>query len=161
MQEKCARSGQKDKLPHAALLVRQGIPMTSISRLVAAALMMGTAVPYGFAAPAQRIEAITAQIHAEMAHAADRLTSARAHFHHVINCIVDPDDKRFDARAENPCAGMGSGGGALHDEAATPAQRQQLQHALDIATRGLRSGSLETAHVYAEWLSEVLKRDVQ
>lgn len=135
--------------------------MKNISRLVAAASMMCVAAPNGFAAPAQRIETITAQIHAEMARAADRLTSARSHFHHVVNCLVDPDDKRFDARAENPCAGMGSGGGALHDEATTPAQKQQLQHALEIATRGVRSGSLEAAHVYAEWLSEVLKRDIQ
>lgn len=134
--------------------------MTSIHRFVAAACMMGAAMQCGFAAPAQRIETITAQVHAEMARASDRLSSARSHFHHVINCLVDPDDKLFDARADNPCAGMGSGGGALHDEASTPAQKQQLQHALDIATRGARSGSLEAAHVYAEWLSEVLKRDV-
>jgi hypothetical protein len=113
----------------------------------------------GFAAPAQHIETITAQVHTDMARASDRLSSARSHFQHVINCLVDPDNKLFDARADNPCAGMGSGGGALHDEVQTPAQKQQLQHALDIATRGLHSGSLETAHVYAEWLSEILKKE--
>lgn len=134
--------------------------MTSIRRFAAAALAVCVAAPNGFAAPAQRIETITAQVHAEMARASDRLSSAHSHFHHVINCLVDPDDKRFDARADNPCAGMGSGGGALHDEAATPAQKEQLQHALEIATRGAHSGSLEAARVYAEWLSEVLKRDV-
>lgn len=135
--------------------------MTGINRFVAVALMAGVVTSSAFAAPAQRIETITAQVHAEMARASDRLTSAHSHFHHVINCLVDPDNKLFDARADNPCAGMGSGGGALHDEASTPAQKQQLQHALDIATRGARSSSLETARVYAEWLSEVLKRDAQ
>ena len=135
--------------------------MTSIRRFVAVALILGLAAPSAFAAPAQRIETITAQVHAEMARASDRLSSARSHFHHVINCLVDPENKLFDARADNPCAGMGSGGGALHDEASTPAQKQQLQHALDIATRGAGSASLEAARVYAEWLSEVLKRDMQ
>ena len=128
------------------------------SRLMAAILIC-IAPLGGFAASAQRIETITAQVHADMARAPDRLPRARSHFQHVLNCLVDPDNKLFDARADNPCAGMGSGGGALHDEVQTPAQRQQLQHALDIATRGLHSGSLETARVYAEWLSEVLKRD--
>jgi len=135
--------------------------MTGINRFVAAALIAGAATPNALAAPAQRIETITAHVHSEMARASDRLSSAHSHFHHVINCLVDPDNKLFDVRADNPCAGMGSGGGALHDEASTPAQKEQLQHALDIATRGARSGSLEAARVYAEWLSEVLKRDAQ
>ena len=134
--------------------------MTRSSWLVAAMLICAAPLN-GIAAPAQRIETITAQVHAGMARASDRLPSVRAHFQHVINCLVDPDNKLFDARADNPCAGMGSGGGALHDEAATLEQRQQLQHALDIATRGLHTASLETAHVYAEWLSDVLKRDSQ
>lgn len=129
------------------------------SNTLAAAILLGAAPLGAFAAPAQRIETITAQVHAEMARAADRLPGARSHFQHVINCLVSPESKSFDARADNPCAGMGSGGGALHDEAQTPAQKQQLQHAFDLATRGLRSASLETAHVYAEWLSEVLKRE--
>jgi hypothetical protein len=134
--------------------------MRLISKL-AAAILTCAASANGFAAPAQRIETITAQVHAEMARASDRLSSAHSHFHHVINCLVDPENKLFDVRADNPCAGMGSGGGALHDEASTTEQKQQLQHALDIATRGSRSGSLEAARVYAEWLSEVLKRDAQ
>src|SRR5579883_2593568 len=119
--------------------------MIRTSTLVAAILIC-TVPLSGIAAPAQRIETITAQVHADMARASDRLTSARSHFQHVINCPVDPENKLFDARADNPCAGMGSGGGALHDEVQAPAQKQQLQHALDIAARGLHSGSLETAH---------------
>lgn len=111
-------------------------------------------------APQQHIETITAQVHAEMALNADSVNSARQHFHHVINCIVDPDNKLFELRAGNPCAGMGSSGGALHDEAQTDAQRRQLQHALEIARRGAASKTTEMARVYAEWLSDVLKQAI-
>ncbi len=111
-----------------------------------------------FATGQQRIETITAQVHSEMARSADTLPSARSHFHHVINCLVDPDNKLFDLRSGNPCAGMGSSGGALHDEAQTEAQKKELQHALSIAERGSHSSSLEIAHIYAEWLSEILTR---
>lgn len=110
------------------------------------------------AAPQQRIETITAEVHSEMAFNADSLNAARQHFHHVINCIVDPDNKLFDLRSGNPCASMGSSGGALRDEAQTEAQKKQLQHALDIARRGAASKNMEMAKLYAEWLSDVLKQ---
>ena len=110
------------------------------------------------AAPAQHIETITAQVHAEMALNADSLNAAHQHFHHVINCIVDPDSKLFELRAGNPCASMGSSGGALRDEAQTETRKKELQHALDIAKRGAASKSMELAKVYAEWLSDVLKQ---
>jgi hypothetical protein len=109
------------------------------------------------AAPQQHIETITAQVHSEMALNADSLNSARMHFHHVINCIVDPDDKLYELRAGNPCASMGSSGGALRDEAQNDVQKKQLQHALEIARRGAASKTIEMARLYAEWLSDVLK----
>jgi len=110
------------------------------------------------AAEQQRIETITAGVHATMAKQADTLQSARGHFHHVINCLVDPENKLYDSRAENPCAGMGSSAGALRDEAKTDALKKDLQHAVDVADRGVRAKSLEMAHVYAEWLAEILSR---
>jgi hypothetical protein len=116
--------------------------------------------PAIFAAAQQRIETITAQVHSEMARAADSLPSVKSHFHHVVNCLVDPDSRSFDVRADNPCAGMGSGGGALHDETLTDGQRKELLHAVEIAERGAHSTSIEVAHVYAEWLSDVLKRNL-
>ncbi len=51
---------------------------------------------------------------------------------------------------------MGSSG-ALHDEAKTDALKKELQHAVEIAERGAHSKSLEIAHIYAEWLAEVLQ----
>jgi hypothetical protein len=110
------------------------------------------------AAEQQRIETITAGVHASMAKAADTLPSTRAHFHHVLNCLVDPDNRLFDRRSENPCASMGSSAGALRDEAKTDALKKDLQHAVEVAERGTRARSLEAAHVYAEWLAEILSR---
>lgn len=109
------------------------------------------------AAGQQRIETITAGVHATMARNADTLQSVRGHFHHVINCIVEPENKLFDARAENPCLGMGSSAGALRDEAKTDALKKDLEHALEVADRGLHAKSLEAAHAYAEWLAEILR----
>jgi len=123
--------------------------------LLLAVLFAGSAAA---AAPQQHIETITAQVHSEMALNADSLNSAHAHFHHVINCIVDPDNKLFELRAGNPCASMGSSGGALRDEAQTDTQKKQLEHALEIAKRGAVAKNMEMAKVYAEWLSDVLKQ---
>ena len=122
--------------------------------LVFAALCVGSVR----AAAPQHIETITAQVHAEMALNADSLNAAHQHFHHVINCIVDPDSRLYELRAGNPFAGMGSSGGALRDEASTDARKRELQHALDIAKRGAAAKSMDLAKVYAEWLSDVLKQ---
>lgn len=121
-------------------------------------VMLGASVPLHAATPPQHIETITAQVHAEMANHAETIASMHAHFHHVINCIVDPENRLFDLRAGNPCASMGSSGGALRDEAGSDAQKKLLQHALDIAQRGAAAKSMETSRVYAEWLSDVLKQ---
>jgi hypothetical protein len=125
--------------------------------LAFAVLLAGSA---SAAAPQQHIETITAQVHSEMALNADSLNSAHAHFHHVINCIVDPDNKLYELRSGNPCASMGSSGGALRDEAQTDAQKKLLQHALDIAKRGAASKTMDMAKLYAEWLSDVLKQAI-
>ncbi|QBB72076.1 hypothetical protein ELE36_17830 [Pseudolysobacter antarcticus] len=109
-------------------------------------------------AAAQHLETTTASIHTGMAMAADTLPIAKSHFHHVINCLVDRDSKAFDGHFDNPCDGMGRDGGALRDEAQTEAQKKDLQHALTVAQRGARSTTLEMAHVYAEWLAEILQR---
>lgn len=123
-------------------------------------VILGAAPLLHAAAPPQHIETITAQVHAEMANHAETIASMHAHFHHVINCIVDPENTLFDLRAGNPCASMGSSGGALRDEASSDAQKKLLQHALDIAQRGAAAKSMETSRVYAEWLSDVLKQAI-
>ena len=109
------------------------------------------------AAGAQYIQTTTASVHAGMALASRTPQEAKSHFHHVINCLVNRRDKAYDEHAENPCEGMGTDSVALIDEAHTPAEKHALEHALDIAERGLRATSLDVAHVYAEWLSDILQ----
>jgi len=128
-------------------------------RTTSHALLLGLLMPLAaFAADASHVETATAFVHARLAMSAQNLPETRRHLHHVVNCLVAPTDKRFDAHAGNPCEGMGSDAGALRDEAPTDARRQELQHAVDIAERGVASKSLETAHVYAEWLADLLQR---
>jgi len=124
-----------------------------------AVLLLGLLMPLAaFAADTPHVESATAFVHARLAMSAQNLAETRRHLHHVVNCLVAPTDKLFDARAGNPCEGMGTDAGALHDEAPTDARKQELQHALDIAERGVVAKSLETAHVYAEWLADLLQR---
>jgi len=110
------------------------------------------------AEPATNIQTTTAFVHAEMALAATNLRDARAHFHHVINCIADrKGGAPFDAKFADPCDGMGTDSGALHDEATTDADKHKLKRALDVAQRGAATKSTDRAHVYAEWLVSVLQ----
>lgn len=123
------------------------------------ALLFGLLMPFAAAAAdTPHVETATAFVHARLAMSAQTLPDARRHLHHVVNCLVAPTDRQFDAHAGNPCEGMGADAGALRDEAPTDARRQELQHALDIAERGLGSKSLDTTHVYSEWLSDLLQR---
>ena len=110
------------------------------------------------AEPASNIQTTTAFVHAEMALAAKNLHDAREHFHHVINCIADrKNGAPFDAKFADPCDGMGTDSGALHDEAKTDADKRRLERALDVAQRGAATKSTDSAHVYAEWLASVLQ----
>ena len=110
------------------------------------------------AEPASNIQTTTAFVHAEMALAAKNLHEANGHFHHVINCIADrKNGAPFDAKFVDPCDGMGTDSGALHDEATTDADKRKLERALDVAQRGAAKKSSDRAHVYAEWLVRVLQ----
>ena len=54
-------------------------------------------------------EVKTALTHAGFAAKYDTLTEVTLHLHHVVNCLVGPRDKMFDASAGNPCEGQGNG----------------------------------------------------
>ena len=56
-----------------------------------------------------KIEIKTAITHAGFAVKYDSLSEVTLHLHHVVNCIVGPDDKLFDKTAGNPCQGQGKG----------------------------------------------------
>jgi hypothetical protein len=101
-----------------------------------------------FAALAQthsaRNEITTAHAHALMASTADTVEIGHAHLHHVINCLVGPGGKGFDAKAEDPCKGQGNG--AIPDSAGNHAVQRNLKKALTDAQSGLKSNELATIH---------------
>ncbi|HET7921623.1 MAG TPA: hypothetical protein VFM15_02600 [Gammaproteobacteria bacterium] len=86
----------------------------------------------------------TATAHAKMAAATKDIGMIHAHLHHVINCLVGPKGKRFDAKAEDPCKGMGNG--AISDFAGPPAARAKLQMAVRTAESGIHDARYKGAH---------------
>ena len=55
------------------------------------------------------VELKTAMTHAGFAAKYEALKEVTMHLHHTLNCLVGPQDKRFDAAAGNPCQGQGNG----------------------------------------------------
>ena len=51
----------------------------------------------------------TAITHAGFATKYDTSQEVTLHLHHVVNCLVGPDDSLFDKAAGNPCQGQGKG----------------------------------------------------
>ncbi len=65
------------------------------------------------------------------------------HLHHALNCLVGPQDKRFDAAAGNPCQGQGNG--YLPDLKAAKGETDQYYEAMwaaQVAEQGLASKNL-------------------
>ncbi len=87
-------------------------------------------------------EVSTAAQHAGFAAQAKDLKGAQMHLHHVINCLVGPKGKGFDAAQLNPCKDQGNG--AIPDTT-DAAKKKSLRTALAKARAGLRAKKLETA----------------
>ncbi|MDE2090763.1 MAG: hypothetical protein KGJ08_02525 [Gammaproteobacteria bacterium] len=118
--------------------------------------MLSLAAPtIGFAANSADQEISTATTHAAMAANAADTATAIMHFHHVINCLVGPKGKQFDADAGNPCNGMGNG--ALNDIGQKSMQHAKLEHALALLEQALHAKDLEATQRYAARISEELK----
>lgn len=100
-------------------------------------------------------EIATATVHAQMAMVAAKKSTAIMHMHHVINCLVGPKSPRFDARAGNPCKGMGTG--ALRDIGAAPAVRMKLVQALVRAERAVQARRFSTVRHDAAMVTRALK----
>ena len=88
-----------------------------------------------------------AGIHADMAINATQLETTQLHLHHVINCLEGPTGKDFDAKATNPCHGMGQG--AIVDAKDDPQVEAHLNAALKEAKQGLHATTLQAAHADA------------
>ena len=97
----------------------------------------------------------TASAHAGMALGAADLKLAHTHLHHVINCLVGPSGKAFDAQEEDPCKGMGQG--AIVDAKGDAASEAQLHTALTQAEHGVKTTTLDDAHADAQKVLNTLQ----
>jgi hypothetical protein len=97
----------------------------------------------------------TASAHAGMALGAADLQTAHAHLHHVINCLVGPSGKGFDAQEANPCKGQGQG--AIVDAKGDTASESRLHAALTEAEHGLKTTTLDSAHADAQQVLTTLQ----
>lgn len=77
----------------------------------------------------------TAIQHAQFAAKMSTVDKTHFHLHHVVNCLVGPNGKDFDAKAGNPCKGQGSG--AINDAKAGSDKQKLLEDALVVAKIGL------------------------
>lgn len=100
-------------------------------------------------------EVATALQHAGMSAGSSKLEDVHAHLHHVINCLVGPSGQGFDATAEDPCKGQGTG--AINDLDKMSKQRTKLDEAVKDASKGLKENDLKKAQEEAK---EVMK-DIQ
>jgi len=122
--------------------------------LAAAAPGAGTAMAFFFNDTATT-EIYTALVHAQMALASKDVVEAHHHLHHVINCLVGPNGKGYDANEENPCKGMGNG--AMNDVDSKSAQYKKLDDALSEAKEGLDKSSLKNTQNEADEVIEELQ----
>jgi hypothetical protein len=102
-------------------------------------------------------EVSIAEQHANYAATATVITTTDSHLHHVINCLVGPKGKGFDAKQLDPCKGMGNG--AIADTA-DAAKRKTLQAALAKAEAGLRTKDLAKAKADAAAAETLLKKEM-
>jgi hypothetical protein len=119
-----------------------------------AGIGLGFFAPAPAAAADAKPEIAMAEQHAGYAAGSDKLDMVHTHLHHVINCLVGPGGKTFDAKALNPCKDLGKG--AIPDSDA--AQRKVLQAPLDKARAGLKATKLETAQKDAGEVQAMLKK---
>lgn len=101
-------------------------------------------------------QASTAAAHAGMALGAGDLQMAHTHLHHVVNCLVGASGDGFDAKAGNPCEGMGQG--AIADAKGDAATASRLQEALGQAQKGIQTSTLDEAHADARAVMATLQK---
>lgn len=123
--------------------------------MLALALALPLAAQAADANGAATKQVATAAAHAGMALGATELATAHAHLQHVVNCLVGPTGKGFDAKAADPCKGMGNG--AIADAKGDAAVEARLNKALGQAEQGLKAGTLDAAHADAKQAMETLQ----
>ena len=99
----------------------------------------------------------TAVTHAGFAAKYETLKEVTLHLHHALNCLVGPQDSRFDAAAGNPCQGQGNG--FLPDQKAAKGEGNQYYEAwwaAQITGQALASDNLGAAKAAARIVNMVL-----
>lgn len=123
--------------------------LMSSMALVGALLLSSTALAQGGDAAK---ELATAREHAQLAEASQSVAVAKMHLHHVINCLVGPHGRGFDAAAGNPCKGMGEG--ADKDAQGDRMRLGQATRALAYARRGVAAKDLPGVHKAASGVAQ-------
>jgi len=90
----------------------------------------------------QAKEVSTAATHDGLAAKATDMKGTQMHLQHVVNCLVGPKGKGFDAAPGNPCKDQGNG--AISDTKNSK-QKKSLQAALAKATAGLKAKDMAAA----------------
>ena len=101
-------------------------------------------------------EMATAEAHAGFAVKATDMKGVQMHLQHVVNCMVGPNGKGFDASPGNPCKDQGAG--VMPDFKGTRAKRHALQQALDDARAGLKATDVAVAREKATAAGELIKK---
>ncbi|MGB8274362.1 MAG: hypothetical protein WCF16_03720 [Alphaproteobacteria bacterium] len=126
------------------------IRAVTLAAACALAAMAGTAL----AADAAK-ETATAAQHVGFAAAATVVNTVHEHLHHAVNCLVGPNGEGYDAKAADPCKGMGTG--AIPDTA-DAAKKKALESALASAKQGLAANDLAAAKKSAAAAEAALKQ---
>jgi hypothetical protein len=142
----------KAALLRSRVMAKHVLPWLPALLLAAALPLAAAAADSGGAASKQ---AATASAHAGMALGAADLKTAQLHLHHVVNCLVGPSGQGFDAKAGNPCKGMGQG--AIADAKGDTAVEARLHTALSQAESGLAASTLDAAHADAQQAMQTLQ----
>jgi hypothetical protein len=124
----------------------------------AAAWLLGTSTPL-MAAGDPAAELTTAVTHAGFAAKYETMKEIALHLHHVLNCLVGPQDKRFAAAAGNPCQGQGNG--YLPDQQAVKGESSRAYYdawwAAQIAAQALASDNMGAVKAAARLVNLVLE----
>ncbi len=86
-------------------------------------------------------EISTAADHAKLSTQAPTLKVAQLHLHHTLNCLVGAKGHGYDAKAGDPCSGMGKG--AIADATSAKTKRM-LEHVAAHVHTALRNRRLST-----------------
>ncbi len=96
----------------------------------------------------------TAIAHAGLAIGAMQLNAAHLYLHHVVNCLVGPNNPLFDHQFQDPCQAMGKG--AIVDARSNATAEAALQLALSHARSGLKSTTLAASETESRQVMQAL-----